>query len=119
MDVMDDPLWETKPLAKQFALEWLFPMEQAELLDVMRHIPVNNVGFLNGLFTWANSPQGDAYWRLIADEIDTGKRLNMTMREVYQEVADAFGVDLTREPQGWQPDVVDGASVMDITRGML
>jgi hypothetical protein len=112
MDVMEDPTWALRPNIKQFALDYLDDMEKIELLVVLQNTLTHDFYAFHKAFIWGESPQGDNYWRKICMEVYAGLRVRLSEPEW-------VGFDPAEEPQGWQPDVVDGASVMGITRGLF
>lgn len=119
-EILRQPAWTNYPKLRHFANHALTEEETAQLLQVLE-ASVTNPGLLlednpdlASAFYWHESPQGDHYWRDICNRLAG-------------EALPAYDPDATFEPDngqavgetGWQPDIVDGASVMDITRSLF
>lgn len=95
-------------------------LTQDETEELLRVIAAHNDGntelnladsfMLDSAFYWMASPQGDQYWRDIATRLEGETLPAMGGVDVHHE-------EVSRK--GWEPDVVDGASVMDITRSLF
>lgn len=109
--------WKAFPRLCRFAEDNLSDGEAFELLRVLQTMPRNSVqdgDFLDIAFCWANSPQGDAYWRAIAMRgVKVKTEWPVDPLFIGGDEADFKG------PTGWEPDVVDGEHAMNITRDMF
>lgn len=113
---MDDPAWDDYPKLKIVAEGFLTQQEQWNLLTVIKdpNVPVNkNTWQLHSAFVWHDTLMGAKYWEDIWDGIKSMVPLGGPV------LAELISADDIPELTGWQPDVVDGANVMEITRNML
>jgi len=110
-----DPRWRKYPLLKDLAVRFLDDIETVELFSLIACSTAYNDYMLEDrheieiAFSFSRTPQGWEYWRRVADRINSRIEAEMT------------GMIDNEQPAkpGWEPDKVDGASVMDATRNLF